>query len=361
MKDVLSLTRAITDTEFYSEMFEKWGEEKNILFVSPQLSGRHLYKTILPFFCLSSQNVANAITSLKRYDYKKQLLDFQIDLNDDMVDWADIIIFPFTTQPLVEEIYTRIREIKPEAKIFFSVDFNFYELSKNHPLKEIFSDESVINDVESNMYFSDMVLVTNLNLLNYIVDKVQKLQETKFKNIEGYMSICGLPLFIDSNIVLKNVEYEAVNPQNVMVVVKKQESANTSNTPTASTETKTVIPPINQTKPNEVLHTEEVKTLIEKTAIAEEKVKQKELQKKEQIAKQKDENFKKHQEEKIEKKKKLKVSVKNSDTIIDKKPTKNGKQHTATTTTRKTNRKPKQATKSNTGKTKRGGGTKKRS
>ena len=91
MKDVLSLTRAITEVEYYSDMFEKWGEDKNILFVSPQLSGRHLYKTILPFFCLSSQNVATAITSLKRYDYKKQLLDFQIDLNDEMVDLKECI------------------------------------------------------------------------------------------------------------------------------------------------------------------------------------------------------------------------------------------------------------------------------
>jgi hypothetical protein len=360
MKDVLSLTKAITEVEYYSDMFEKWGEDKNILFVSPQLSGRHLYKTILPFFCLSSQDVATAITSLKRYDYKKQLLDFQIDLNDEMVDWADIIIFPFTTQPLVEEIYTRIREIKPEAKIFFSVDFNFYELSKNHPFHEIFSDENIINDVESNMYFADMVLVTNLQLLNYIVEKIQKLQETKFKNVDGYMSICGLPLFIDSKIILKNVDYDTQNTQNVTVVVKKQEPLAAS-TPATTNATESTNAITKENKPSEVVHSEGVKSLIEKTEMAGEKVKVKELQKKEQAAKQKDENFKKHQEQKIKKQKeKPKAKAKNIKVKNDKKPIKNGK-HTSATATEKTSRKPKPSAKSATGKGKRGIGAKKRS
>ena len=362
MKEVLSLTRAITDADFYSDMFEKWGEEKNILFVSPQLSGRHLYKSILPFFCLSSQNVATAITSLKRYDYKKQLLDFQIDLNDEMVDWADIIVFPFTTQPLSEEIYTRIREIKPEAKIFFCVDFNFYELSKNHPFSEIFSDENIINDVESNMYFSDMVLVTNLQLLNYIVDKIQKLQETKFKNVEGFMSICGLPLFFDNKIILKNVDFDTQNPQNVMVVVKKEESTVESNQTDASSEPSNNIAE-KETKKSDVVYTEDIEKLIEKTAMAEEKVKQKELLKKEEVAKKKDENFKNHQIKKA-KKTKVKVEVKEKNIKVqnDKKPTKNGKHAISTettTTTSKTIRKPKPVAKRKPAK--RIGGAKKRS
>ncbi len=55
MKDVLALTKAITDPTFYKEMFDEWGEEKNILFVSPQLSGKHLYKTLLPYFLMQSE------------------------------------------------------------------------------------------------------------------------------------------------------------------------------------------------------------------------------------------------------------------------------------------------------------------
>ncbi len=240
MKDVLALKTAITDEKFYASMFddENYGDDKNILFVSPQLSGRHFYKSILPFYCMEGdkneeggKNVGVAITSLKQYNYENQLLEYQIVLTDEMVEWADCIVFPFTTQPIVEEIYTRIRELKPEAKIIYNVDFNFYELSVNHPFKEIFSDESVIDDVESNMFFADRVFTTNVKLTEYIIAKFDGLQKTKFKDVIGYMSICAVPIMINSDIMLKNfVEWSPVMPSEVKPQAKEKAIA-TVNTP----------------------------------------------------------------------------------------------------------------------------------
>jgi hypothetical protein len=254
MKDVLSLTVAIKDNAYYADMFSKWGEDKNILFVCPQLSGKHLYKSILPFFCLRNKRdgiitTATAMTSLKKYDYTKQLMDFEIDLTDDMVDWADYIVFPFTTQPLSEEIYTRIRELKPETKIVYSVDFNFYELSPNHPYKEIFSEEMVINDVEDNMYFADLVLLDNVLFVEYISKKFDILIKGKYDGVQGFMTIAAMPTMIDSEIVLKNVDgYE---PENASVVKK------------------------------ETIHEPAVEELIEKTEKVKEEVKNKNFKEKE--------------------------------------------------------------------------------
>ena len=211
MKDILALTKAIADVKYYEEMFERWGEDKNILFVSPQSSGRHLYKSILPFFCLRDDRTSTAITSLKRFNSDEQLLGFEIDITDEMVDWADFIVFPFTTQPLVEEIYKRIKELSPETVIVFTVDFNFYELSEKHPYKEIFKEENVINDVEDNMFFADLVFVNNVALMNYIVDKFKELLDEKYLDIESGMMVACMPLFTDSEIVLKNVDYDLEN------------------------------------------------------------------------------------------------------------------------------------------------------
>jgi hypothetical protein len=217
MKDLLSLKRAITDTEYYENMFDKWGTDKNILFVSPQLSGKHLYKSLLLFHCLPEKTVngelaiATGITSLKPYDYRKQLIEYEIELSDKQIFWADFIVFPFTTQPLSQDIYKRIRALNPNTKIMFSVDFNFYELSDRHPYKNIFSDEMILNQVEDNMYFSDVAVVDNLLLVNYLLNKFKKLMEGKYQGVQGYMSLSCFPTMIDSEIVLKNVDYETEN------------------------------------------------------------------------------------------------------------------------------------------------------
>lgn len=224
MKDILSLKRAITDTDYYETMFSKWGSEKNILFVSPQLSGKHLYKSILPFQCLPDKKedgeliIATGITSLKPYDYRKQLIEYEIELTDKHIYWADFIIFPFTTQPLSQDIYKKIRGIKPSVKIMYSVDFNFYELSELNPYKKIFSDSMILSQVEDNMYFSDSVIVDNLMLADYLVKKVKSLMEGKYKDVQGYMGVTCFPTMIDSEIVLKNVEYE---PENALFVKKE--------------------------------------------------------------------------------------------------------------------------------------------
>ncbi len=224
MTDILYLKRAITDNDYYEKMFSKRGIEKNILFVSPQLSGKHLYKSILPFQCLPDKNengtmrIATGITSLKPYDYRKQLIEYEIELTDKHILWADFIIFPFTTQPLSQDVYKKIRGIKQSVKIMYSVDFNFYELSNLHPYKNIFSDPMILSQVEDNMYFSDSVVVGNLMLVKYLYDKVKNLMENKYKDVQGYMSLTCFPTMIDSEIVLKNVDYE---PENALFIKKE--------------------------------------------------------------------------------------------------------------------------------------------
>jgi len=259
MKDVISLTRAITDDNFYKEMFEEWGEDKNILFVSPQLSGKHLYKTLLPYFCMQSDEVSTAITSLKRFDQRKQLLGYEIDLNNDMIQWADFIVFPFTTQPLESEIYNSIRQNKPEVKIVYSIDFNFYELSEHHPYHDIFSEEMVISDVEDNMFFADLVLTNNIELSKYFLEKFKKLVSGKYKDVESYMSIATLPTMIDTEIVLKNIDYD----------IQKSVSVNASS---------------NANITNETIHTPTVNKAIEKVTEVAEVVKEKDLIRKEEAA-----------------------------------------------------------------------------
>jgi hypothetical protein len=210
MKAVLDLVTAISDSDNFERQFNLDGKEKNILFVNPQLSSRHLYKMIIPFFALRSEKVATAITAISKYDPEGQLLGGkEVELNDKMIEWSDFIVFPFTTQPLVSEIYEKIRSVNPDTKIIYQVDFNYYELSQKNPYKIIFEEPSVLNSVEDNIYFSDMVLVSNKVLQDYLLKKIQEVIKEKYDDVIPNVQIGCMPIMMDTELFLGNVDYDA--------------------------------------------------------------------------------------------------------------------------------------------------------
>lgn len=213
MKPILDLTKAIGNEAYFNQQFGKWGDEKNILFVNPQLSGKCLYKMILPFFSMYNEKVATAISGLSRYDYEGQLLGGdEINLEEEMIEWADFIVFPFTTQPLVSEFYSKIRSVNEDVKIVFLVDFNFYELSSQHPFRRIFDEPSALSAVEDNVWFSDLCFTSNSELSNYLVEKFKLLGKSKYAETVSYLAIACMPYMIDTEVVLKNIEYDPTKP-----------------------------------------------------------------------------------------------------------------------------------------------------
>ncbi len=210
MKNILDLKRAITNESYFSEQFKKNGTEKNILFVNPQLSENHLYKMILPFFQLRSEKIQTAITAISEFNTESQLLgEKEWEITDEMIDWATHIVFPFTTQPLVSEIYSRIRNRNSKVSIFYCVDFNFYLLPESHPFKYIFDEPTVVNDVEDNMYFSDAVIIGNYAFQHFLINIINGLTEGKYKGLQTPLKdVRVLTPIVDSEIVLGNVDFE---------------------------------------------------------------------------------------------------------------------------------------------------------
>ncbi len=198
MKRLTDLKSNIKNPAFFTQQFEQ-DAEKRILFVSPQLSGKSLYKAILPYFNLpalpnttNNVSVATAITSLDEYSLNDQLISYKLlDIfspeNDDdnkymMIDWATHIVFPFTLQPL-HEIYAHIRTENPTCKVLFTIDFDFYNIPPEHPLFNLV-DELIINILEDNVFFSDVCLVSNAYMQKLIIEKMTELLPTKYLNVE---------------------------------------------------------------------------------------------------------------------------------------------------------------------------------
>jgi hypothetical protein len=219
MKSVLDLTKAITDNDYFKEQFKDSGLEKNILFVEPQLTSKHLYKYIIPFFSYYNENVYTAITGLDKYDPYKQIVSLNTNLNQKQIKWANYIVFPFTTMDLSKEygIYEAIREVNPNCKIVFFVDFNFYDMPDDHPHKELFSFPNILEATEKNILLSDLCLTNNMILYQFLLKKLAKVVDEKYSYIEDIPVNFGcFPYLIDEQIVLQNVDFDFNKPEPVI-------------------------------------------------------------------------------------------------------------------------------------------------
>lgn len=233
MKLILDLKLALTDESFISSQFETSGTEKNILWVNPQLSSKHLHKTLLPLFKMRSEKIGTAISSLSEYDTESQLFgENEWVLTDQMINWGKdkgvpvYIVFPFTTQPLVSEVYTRIRTVNPYANIVYSVDFKFYDLEDGDCYKDIFDEPMVINSVEDNMYFSDIVLTSNVGLGEYLILKLNELTEKKYSNDKTPLrAVRVLRFAVDPEIMMGNVDYDIQSAESSTNTVHTDASA----------------------------------------------------------------------------------------------------------------------------------------
>jgi flagellar biosynthesis protein FlhB len=217
MKQIFDLKHSLNNKEFFEAQFsEENKREKNVVFVNPQLSDNNLYTMILPYFWFNvkGSNVSAAITKISEFNTEKQLFgDGEWEqLTDDMIRWATSIVLPFTAQPLSMNLYAHIRSVNPNVAILYNVDFDFYNLDLLNPYKYIFDEQTVINAVEDNMFHADVVIVSNVALQEYLYEVFGNLLSTKYENtareaLENFLRIECMPLFIDKEIVLGNVDY----------------------------------------------------------------------------------------------------------------------------------------------------------
>jgi glycosyltransferase involved in cell wall biosynthesis len=206
MNVINHIFKDIDNEEFFTNQFKEIHWNKNVLFINPQLNGRHFYKYLMPYLCMYEYDAwATAITGIDKYKPIKEYESVKIPLNSMQILWADYIVFPFTFDDLTES-YKNLRKINPQVNIVFNVDFNYYELSKQHSLYNDFQDRNAIENIEKNIFYSDLTLTTNTKLTEVILDKFKELYETKFKGEEIFVTIGTMPLFIDTEVILENVE-----------------------------------------------------------------------------------------------------------------------------------------------------------
>ncbi len=219
MKHVLELSKVITNSKYFDGQFKNKGNKKNILFVAPQLSSRHLYNFILPFFSFFNEDVFPAVTSLTKFSPYEQIVRLDVVLNAKELKWADFVVIPFTTQDLSKEfgVYEAIREVNPNIQIVFYVDFNFYEIPKSNHHYQLFQFPEILPALERNILKCDLCLTTNEELDNYMYNKFNELMETTYASEESILvNFSYIPIFIDEEIVTQNIDFDAEKPKPVI-------------------------------------------------------------------------------------------------------------------------------------------------
>lgn len=209
MKQILEVYNESNNPEFVGEQFTQIHWNKHVLFINPQLNGRHFYRYILPYIVMYEFDAwGTAVTSMDKYKPNKEYEPVKIPLTSKQILWADYIVIPFTTIKL-DAIYAQLRSINPDVRIVFNVDFNYYKLSKNHPCYEQFSSSESISNIEDNIFYSDIAMVTNSKLSEALLEKFgNELNNTKYKDVKSRVEIACMPIFIDNTLVLENIELE---------------------------------------------------------------------------------------------------------------------------------------------------------
>jgi hypothetical protein len=226
MKRILDLYRSMQDKVSFQSQFDKVSEGKNILWVSPQLTGKQLYKSILPYDKIYHDQCFTAMTGLAKFNPAQQLVDIEMPLTTKQLLWADYIVIPFTSQPLATQprpisVYDQIRAVNETIKIVYSIDFNFYEIKAPHPYAHIFESETVKGNIEDNIFHSDITLVSNLRFMEYLEKKMLELKGTKYKDIKLPPPAIGcIPLLIDEETVKGNVTYTPPQKEDTEPVIE---------------------------------------------------------------------------------------------------------------------------------------------
>lgn len=169
MKKFKSLVGHLSEHADLKERYPNLGKTigQNILFVSPFLNGDGLYKMLIPAIELDQHPNFNVIVSdIIRYVPGMPNHEYEIDLEYDLIMWADHIVFPFMTYDMTETI-KNIRYYNPAVEIVFHIDHNFASIPDYHPDKALDTKE-VFDAIIENMRESNLVLTSN-NVMNHVI------------------------------------------------------------------------------------------------------------------------------------------------------------------------------------------------
>jgi glycosyltransferase involved in cell wall biosynthesis len=167
----------------------------HVLYVHCLVNGTGWYRTILPYTALNqSDSHAAIIATIHKWDFTKKFNDYDNPIDFELIEWADIIVFP----ALLIDFSFMIRELKKmnqNLAFVMDVDTLYHELVSDHPAAKRTTEEG-LGQLVKNMARMDMVTSPTTGILEYYQNKLRqafKHSETVFELIPNLLPTGGLP------------------------------------------------------------------------------------------------------------------------------------------------------------------------
>lgn len=166
----------------YPQLLDK-SLKTHVLFLGPYLNATGLYRTIIPYMELNNSQTHSAIIN-QLIPAKENINQKAIEwhLSDEMIQWADFIVFPTTTSDLSQniELLKKINK-KPTLKFVMDIDDNYHiDIPGQDQKKATESRKNIL----INMAKCDIVTTTNRQLGQFYLNK---LKEASLKEPIFYM------------------------------------------------------------------------------------------------------------------------------------------------------------------------------
>lgn len=175
MKTLTNLLTQLQSREYhvrYPQLLDKT-PKTHVLFLGPYNNATGFYRVIVPYFELNKTQTHSAIINqIIPNTSENRKKNTQWNLSDEMIQWADVIVFPTVTSdlfPIIKELKQVNR--KKHLKFIMDIDDNYHVDSINQDNKV--ANESRKNLI-NNMVSCNAITCTNMFLANFYQRKIQE-------------------------------------------------------------------------------------------------------------------------------------------------------------------------------------------
>jgi glycosyltransferase involved in cell wall biosynthesis len=146
-----------------------------VTFVSPILTGDYVYKMIYPAIALNEYSETHRAFMVGIQDFiaRQKLDEYPTSLPDTFIPISNYLVLPFYTFDLRDWI-EKVKYINPAIKIAYCIDINFLRVPTSYSLYKDYESRAVKDAIIENMRASDIVLITQTALGEFLFHELKE-------------------------------------------------------------------------------------------------------------------------------------------------------------------------------------------